>query len=80
MKSKNHYFKVEAITSYEDYNLQEKFFFNEKEKAFELFDLKEELVKMSFTQGRINQYYVALAEVFKDEKRTVVHKLRKMPL
>lgn len=80
MKFKNHYFKVEVITSYEDYNLHEKFFFNEKEKAFEHFDLKEELVKMSFTQGRVNGYYIALGEVFKDEKRTVVHKLRKVPL
>lgn len=80
MKLEKNYFKVELKIDYENHIHIEKDFFNEKPNACTCFSEKFKLAEYGYLQNRFNVYSVTLAEVFTDEHRTVIHKIRKAPL
>ena len=80
MKLEKNYFKVELKINYENHIHIEKDFFNEKSSANTCFSEKFKLAEYGYLQNRFDIYSVTLAEVFTDEKRTVIHKIRKAPL
>lgn len=74
------YFKVETRTQKARSKHIEKDFFETHPEALAEFKMKDELVATQFYRGQIKSYIIALAEVFPDENRTVVHSIRKAPL
>lgn len=76
----NNYFKVETHLTEANSKHIRKDFYMFKNEALAEFNSSLNFASLRFYQGEVKAYTVTLAEVFPNEQRTVIHKIRKAPL
>lgn len=74
------YFKVETKIDYGTHIHIEKELFNGSASAENHFNEKYTEVSLAFTQNKIQNYVIALAEVRQKDKHQLVIRIRKAPL